>query len=127
MDTTAQFFAPSPNGYSQNPKEVTMNSNKKYSKKALACLEQMSQGNPPSRAELFAPQTAPLKLRYEPCTFHTAPPPTYCTDQSLLCHAITSAQHSNLRKNGVARMGTFKRQRLTGKTRQRENGKRGKQ
>ena len=83
-----------------------MNSNKKYSKKALACLEQMSQGNPPSRAELFAPQTAPLKLRYEPCTFHTAPPPTYCTDQSLLCHAITSAQHSNLRKNGVARMGT---------------------
>ena len=27
---------------------------KKYSKKALACLEQMSQGNPPSRAEFIA-------------------------------------------------------------------------
>jgi len=60
MDTTAQFFAPSSNGYSQNPKEVTMNLNKKYSKKALACLEQMSQGNLPTRAEFAAAWNAGL-------------------------------------------------------------------
>ena len=37
-----------------------MNKPTKYSKKAIACLEQMSQGNLPSRAEFIAAWNADL-------------------------------------------------------------------
>ena len=53
---------------------------KKYSKKALACLEQMSQGKPPSRAEFIAAWNAGLintteegeRIILEPCTTATS-------------------------------------------------------